>query len=48
MVNKFVFLGSLIENNGDSEEVKPRIQIARGAVYKLTEICKDRLIERCI
>lgn len=46
-VEKFVYLGSLLESKGGSEgEIKRRIQLARSAMAKLTRIWKDSSVTK--
>lgn len=47
VVNKYLYLGSLIENSGACEgEIRRRIALARTAVTKLTKIWKDTAITK--
>lgn len=47
VVDKYIYLGSLINNNGNCEpEIRRRIEIARGTVVKLVKIWKDRDITK--
>lgn len=47
VVNKYLYLGSLIDNSGSCEgEIRRRIALARTAVTKLTKIWKDTAITK--